>query len=461
MKKLSFALTIVVVASLVVTLVMLLLTHPGFSKPLVARAAGPHKALGVSKPPGTELTCSEPVRVGVMTDLTGPLALYGAHIERSFRLGMEYGTGTPGPSDVYNLDGCEIRVLWGDDQSNSDTAETVARDLIEVDGVDILVGTVSSGVTVVLQDLAVEYGIVHIAAPAASNDITGINFTPNTFRTSRSSYQDAANLCEYLGSQQATLVQIAPDYSWGWETAKTYRDACGYFGARFVADDIFSPLDTTDFGPYLEQILDSGADSWIVTWAGGGFTLMMEQAGQLGVMDEMDLAISFADNESMAALFSDTVGTTGGIVYHYTSPHNAINDWLVQETKARHGIPPDLFYADGMNAALLILEAIQATDGDVSADALITAMEGMQFEGPKGTVTIRPEDHVAIQDLYIVTLLNVDDPDYAFFGHVTGFQSLVPCMLPEELQDRCGGLPVGTLVRRVYLPLVLHSSLQK
>jgi hypothetical protein len=72
---------------------------------------------------------------------------------------------------------------------------------------------------------------------------------------------------------------------------------------------------------------------------------------------------------------------------------------------------------------------------------MIGAMEGMEFEGPKGTINIRPEDHVAIQDMYIATLTNVDDPEAKFFEYVSTNRPNVPCLLPEGLQDRCGDLP--------------------
>ncbi len=80
---------------------------------------------------------------------------------------------------------------------------------------DIIVGTVSSGATATLQEIAKENDVVHIAAPAAANDITGVNFNEYTFRTSRNNYQDAVNLCEYLTKEYDTFVQIAPDYSFG------------------------------------------------------------------------------------------------------------------------------------------------------------------------------------------------------------------------------------------------------
>jgi branched-chain amino acid transport system substrate-binding protein len=343
-----------------------------------------------------------------------------------------------------------VQVLLRDDQGSAETTATLARELIEVDGVDLLVGTVSSGSTATLQEIALENDVVLIVAPAAANDITGINFNDHTFRTSRENYQDSINLCEYLATQYETFIQIAPDYSFGYGGAQAFRDACTYFGGEFIADDIFAPLDTSDFTPYMEQILDSGADAWIVTWAGGGFVPMFQAAAELGVLDSMGLGASFFDNLTMQAIFQPIVGQTSGILYCHQCPDNTINDWLVQETRARYEVAPDLFDADGMNAAILAVEAIKATalkatGGDTSSAALIAAMEGMEFEGPKGTVYIRPEDHVAIQDMYIVTLDNLDDPDFNFYTVVDTTRPEPPCLLPEGEQDRCGDLPIGSL----------------
>ncbi len=395
------------------------------------------------------LTCAEPIKVGLITDQTGALAIYGAHVMRGFPLGMEYATGSEATDNEtytsYTLDGCEIQVFIRDDQSTPDITATVARELIEVEGVDILVGTVSSGATATLQELARENQIPLIVAPAAANDITGVAFNEYTFRTSRNNYQDAVNICEYLVDQYGTFVQIAPDYAFGYGGAAAFRDACTLFGGEFVADDIFAPADTTEFTPYMEQILDSGAEAFLVTWAGGGFVPMMQAATELGVMDEMAMASGFVDNVVMPTFFANAIGNTSGILYHYTAPDNAVNDWLVEQTMARFSVPPDLFDADAMNAAILLVEAVKATGGDVSADAMIGAMEGMEFEGPKGTIYIRPEDHVAIQDMYIVTLTNVDDPEFKFFDLVETNRPNVPCLLPEELQDRCGDLPIGAL----------------
>jgi branched-chain amino acid transport system substrate-binding protein len=401
------------------------------------------------------LSCDKPIKVGLITDATGALAIYGAHIIRSFMLGMEYATGAPGSvgdvftaedgSNTFMLDGCEIQVLLGDDQTNPDLTSSIAREFVEVDGVDVLVGTVSSGNTATLQEIAAENQIVLIVAPAAANDITGVNFNEYTFRTSRENYQDAMALCEYITQAYDTFVQIAPDYSFGWGGAAAYRDSCTVNGGTFPVDDIFAPFDTTDFTPYMEQVLDSGAQAWIPTWAGGGFIAIMQAAVDLGVTDQMDMASSFVDNVALPAFFGNSIGAVGSTLYHYTAPNNPINDWLIAEDKARYGVYPDLFDADGFNAAVLLVEAINATEGDTSSAALIPAMEGMEFEGPKGTVYIRPEDHVAIQDMYVMKLLNVDDPDAKFFEYITTTRPEPPCLLPEEMKARCGSLPYGSL----------------
>jgi branched-chain amino acid transport system substrate-binding protein len=402
------------------------------------------------------LTCAEPIKVGLITDASGALAIYGAHILRSFMLGMEYAAGAPGSAgekfdftaaqeNTFTFGECEVQVFVRDDKSTPDTTAQLARELIDVEQVDVLVGTVSSGATATLQGIAAESQIPLIVAPAAANDITGVNFNEYTFRTSRNNYQDAMNECLALTKQYKTFVQIAADYAFGHGSADAFRDACTLDGGTFVGDDIFAPVTTTDFTPYMEQIAKSGAEAYIVTWAGSGFVSLVQSAKDQGVTDKMALGTTFIDNVLMPTFFSNAIGTTAGIVYHYSAPKNEINDYLVSKESEVYGVTPDLFDADGMNAALMIVAALKATNGDTSSDALVKAMEGLTFEGPKGTVYIRPEDHVAIQDMYILKLDNLTDPKANFYSYVDTTRPEPPCLLPEALKDRCGTLPYGNL----------------
>ena len=157
---------------------------------------------GNAEPTDKTLTCAEPLKIGLITDKTGALALYGEMIERSFLLGMEYMAGAPGTEDhVFQIDNCQVQVLIRDDQSTPDTTSTVARELIDVENVDLLVGTTSSGATATLQQIALDNDKILIVAPAAANEITGANFNDHTFRVSRTNYHDAVNQCEYMAGQ--------------------------------------------------------------------------------------------------------------------------------------------------------------------------------------------------------------------------------------------------------------------
>ena len=427
-----------------------------------AEAAPTEAPTEAAAPETASLTCAEPVKVGLITDVTGSLAIYGAHILRSFMLGMEYATGAPGSAgekfdfavaqeNTFKLDNCEFQVFVRDDQGLPDTTATVARELIEVNDVDILVGTASSGGTATLQGIAAENQIPLIVAPAAANDITGANFNEYTFRVSRNNYQDAMNECAYLTKQYKTFVQIAPDYAFGRGSAAAFRDACTLDGGTFVMDDIFAPLDTTDFTPYIQKAMDSGAENLFLTWAGTGYVTLFQQLSDLGALEKMKVATGFGDNASFAAVFGSAVGTIGLNVYHWSVPTNPVNDWLVKRHVEEYKEYPDLFTAGGFASAIALAEGLKKTNGDASGDAMIPALEGLKFEGPKGTYYLRPEDHVAEQPMNILELVTLDPGKdengintYKFFKtvYVSEYNELgVPCTLAGDFASRCGSLP--------------------
>jgi branched-chain amino acid transport system substrate-binding protein len=155
----------------------------------------------------------------------------------------------------------------------------------------------------------------------------------------------------------------------------------------------------------------------------------------------MVVGTGVGDNQTLAAGYADAVGSVGIQVYHYTLPDNEINDWLVERHIEEHGAPPDLWAAGGMMAAQMLVEGLEATLGDASADALISVYEdNFEFDGPKGTISIRPYDHVALQPLYFVEVDNVTDPDLKFVNLIREFspeETAPPCQLPEEYADRC------------------------
>lgn len=409
--------------------------------PTEAPTAAPPTAAPTAVPPTAEPTDGPPITVGLMTDDSGPLAIYGPMLERGWELGLEYATNGTG-----KVAGHPINTVLKDTASAPDTGVSLAREAIEKDGAQVLVGSPSSGVALAIASVAAENKLVYIAAPAASPDITGKAFNIYTFRAGRTSVQDALTMGAALVQQGTTFVQIAPDYAFGKGSAAGFYAVVKAAGGSFTLNDtaegagtIFVPLETTDFTAFLNQVLDAKAEVLIVTWAGTGFVPLFQQMQQLGILDSMVVATGMGDNQTMAAGYADAIGSQGVSVYHYSLFDNEVNNWLVQKHVEKYGTPPDLFTESGFNAAIMLVKALETTNGDPSADGLIKALEGMTFDGPKGKYTVRAEDHVLLQPMTLVKLKNTTDPDFKFFDLMTLFapeDTAPPCAAPAEL-NRC------------------------
>jgi branched-chain amino acid transport system substrate-binding protein len=90
----------------------------------------------------------------------------------------------------------------------------------------------------------------------------------------------------------------------------------------------------------------------------------------------------------------------GGTFYYYDFPKNPMNDWLVAENRKRFNQPPDLFTAGGFVTAAAIVAGIKKANS-TDTEKLIAAMEGMEFDTPKGKMIFRKEDHQAMQAQYV------------------------------------------------------------
>ena len=381
------------------------------------------------------------VVVGLMTDDSGSLAIYGPMLERGWELGLEYatkGTGIAG--------GKTIKTVIKDTTSTPDVGVSLAREALEKDGAKILVGSPSSSVALAVSGVAAENKTVYISAPAASPDLTGKAFNTYTFRAGRTSVQDALTMGAALVGLGETFVQIAPDNAFGRGSAAGFYAVIKGAGGKFTTSDtaegagaIFVPIETTDFTPYLNQVLDAKAKVLVVTWAGTGFVPLFQQATQLGILKNMVVGTGMGDNQTMAKGYADAVGSVGVSVYHYSLFNTDVNKWLVEKHIAKFGTPPDLFTESGFNAAIMTVKALEATKGDTAADGLIKALEGMTFDGPKGAYTVRPEDHVLLQPMTLVKLIDTKSADFKFFELVKAFapeETAPPCAVPAE-QNRC------------------------
>jgi branched-chain amino acid transport system substrate-binding protein len=388
---------------------------------------------------------SEPLVIGLLVDQSGPLTLYGFELEYGFKLGLlqaagvnpaDYGNDMDAALAAVTIAGRPVEVLVRDNASNPDNAASQARELIEQGGAEILVGAPSSGVMTGVQQVALDSDVILFAAPAASPAITGANFNVNTFRICRNTFQDFLAFAPYATKELgANFVILAVDNDFGRASAAA-AGVLASAGISFVSEPIYAPLETTDFTPYLQQVLDSGADAVLPIWAGDGSITLFQQIAELGVQDKMAVVAAFNSNDVVKAADPSTIGNISWIVYHYSFPQNDINQFLVDGYKAVYNDVPDLFSECSFATAQALAAAVTATNGDTLPESMIPVLEGMTFEGPKGTYAIRPSDHQALVPMYIARLANLDDPDQKFFylmAEVPANQIVPPILLAAEV----------------------------
>lgn len=413
-------------------------------------------ALLLLVPGATMAQEGEPLRIGLMVDQSGALTIYGYELEYGFTLGLLYAAGID-PSEYDSIDAAledvvigdrPVEVLVRDNASDPDTAASHARELIEVEGVEILVGAPSSGVTVGLQQVALDNEVILFAAPGASPTITGENYNPNTFRVCRNTFQDFLSFVPYATEEIGTdFIILAADYDFGRASAAAAEAVLGGAGIEFVRDTIYAPLETTDFTAPLQEVLASGADAVLPIWAGDTSVALFQQLAELGVQDELAVVAAFNSNDIVAVSDPSTIGNVSWVVYHYAFPDNEINDWLVEKHVEFFPNPatgetdyPDLFTECAFASAQAMVSAVEATGGDTLPEAMIPELEGLIFDGPKGVYGIRPSDHQALMPMYVARLDNLEDEDFVFLElleTVSPLASIPPCLLEDEYADRC------------------------
>jgi len=365
---------------------------------------------------------SSPLKVGVITSRVGPLDYYGTMQIRGLELGIQYATQGSG-----KIAERPIELLIEDDAGDPATGGQKARALIENQGVHILQGCASSAVTIVVAQVAQEYKRLLLVEPAAADSVTGAHFNRYIFRTAPNVSQDAAAGGKYAVKHLGrTFCFLAPDYLWGHQSNAAWKRVVEEHGGKTLGE-FLAPPETTTFTPYLQKVLDIKPDVLVQSWAGAGYRQLFGDMRQSGIFERMRVTGGLGDREARRALGLDAVGMVGIIKYSCILPHNPINDWLTAQHVERHGEPPDLFTGGGFAAGVALVQALNRTKGNPDAEALLPVMEGMSFAGPKGTYTFRPEDHQALQPMYIVEMVPDPDPQ-----HPWAIPKLIQEMTPEE-----------------------------
>jgi len=344
----------------------------------------------------TGAATAEDLKVALIYGRTGALEAYAKQTETGLRLGFEYAT-----KGSMTVGARKIVIITKDDQSKPDLGKTALAEAYEDDKADIAIGTSSSGSALAMLPVAEEHKKILIVEPAVADQITGDKWNRYIFRTARNSSQDAISNAVAIGKPGVTIATLAQDYAFGRDGVAAFKEALAKTGATLAAEE-YAPLNATDFTAPAQRLFDVLKDKpgrkiiWVI-WAGAGNPL-----AKLQDMDPKRYGIEISTGGNILpalAAYKAFPGMEGATYYYYDIPKNPVNDWLVAEHKKRFNEPPDFFTAGGFAAAMATVAAIEKAKS-TDSEKLIAAMEGMEFDTPKGKMVFRKEDHQALQSMY-------------------------------------------------------------
>lgn len=270
------------------------------------------------------------IRAGVITSETGPLAGYGEQYLEAFKAGLDYATD--GTSEV---DGTKIVVEYRDDAGDPDTAVTAAKELIG-DGVNILLGSASSGVALAVAEQAAQNKVLFISGPAAADGITGIN--DYTFRSGRQSAQDVATAGTFLDDLDGKkIVVFAQNNAFGQGNVAAVEAILGAQGA--TVEPVLVAEDVTEFTPFAQQVVSAAPDLVFVAWAGATSGAMWQAMSQQGVLDEVPVVTGLGDEATFGAYGEASEKINFLNHYFAGAPDNEGNDAMVAAIEEAGGRP--------------------------------------------------------------------------------------------------------------------------
>ncbi|SHL18637.1 amino acid/amide ABC transporter substrate-binding protein, HAAT family [Desulfatibacillum alkenivorans DSM 16219] len=352
---------------------------------------------------------AEPIKIGIIQGLSGPLEIYGKAEVTGFKMGLEYFT-----KGTNQINGRDVTLVIEDTQLQAARAKMLLTKLYSDDKVDLAIGPTSSGVALAVLPVARDFKKILIVEPAVADSITGKDWNRYVFRTGRNSSQDAISNAAAVAKPGVSIACIGQDYAFGRDGIAAYKEAAEKLGAKIVHEEYCDPKGT-DFVAPIQRIIEAMKDLpepkfvWVI-WAGkGGPIPQLISAG----LDKYGIEITSGGNVLAALkMMKPLDGMQGATYYYYENPKNPVNDWLVEEHFKRFGDPPDFFTCGGFAAAGAVVKAITAA-GSTDTEKLIAAMEGMEFMTPKGTMKFRKEDHQALQTMFAFKLKVDPDVEWA------------------------------------------------
>lgn len=335
----------------------------------------------------------DPVKIGLITTLSGPAGYLGNQILDGFKLAVEDG----------KLGGVPVEIVAEDDGFKPANGRQIADKMLHDEDIKLFTGIVFSNIAGATVPDILDAGAIYVSPNAAPSVFAGESCNENYFVVAwqnDSLHEAAGQNANILGYKRAFV--LAPNYQAG-------KDAITGFKRMFdgeIVGELYTQLGQTDFAAEMAQIREADPDMVFQFEPGGMGIAFMRQYQQAGLLGEIPMVVSepSIDGVILDALGDAAIGVQGAA--HWGPDFdNEANKAFMEKWKATHEQPATYYASQGYDTALLMASALKATGGDVSdIDAFREALRKADFASVRGDFEFGPNQH-PIQDWYSVEVV--------------------------------------------------------
>jgi len=324
-----------------------------------------------------------PIKIGFVTDLTGPAAQAAKDMVNGLTLYLdEIGS---------QMAGRKVELIVEDSQGRPDVALTKLRKIVEHDRVHIVAGVLFGHIGYALAPKVEEYRIPALFTVAASDDLTQRLKYRWVIRTGWASSQPSHPFGEYaartLGYRRVAVV--ASDYAFGWEVVGGFQRTFEESGGQ-VIQKLWAPLGVMDLSPYIAKIRRD-ADAVLTMIAGASTLQFLKQYEEAGLKARIPLIGGgpAVDEALLPSMGDEALGVITPLIYSGALDTPA-NRRFVKEYRARFGKVPSYFSETNYTSGRWINEAVKALGGNVEdREKLLAALRKVEIpDAPRGPVRL-------------------------------------------------------------------------
>ncbi len=336
---------------------------------------------------------SSPIKVGLMLPYSGTYAGLGNAIENGFKLYVQEQGG--------KLGGRDVQYFKVDDESEPAKATDNVNKLIKRDNVDVLVGTVHSGVALAMAKAAKDNNTLLVIPNAGADAITGPMCGPNIVRSSFSNWQPGYAMGVVAGQKGVKrAMTITWAYAAGAESTKGFTEGLEKGGGK-VIKDLTLPFPNVEFQALLTEIAAQKPDAVYAFFAGGGAVKFVKDYAAAGLNKTIPLyGPGFLTDGTLEAQGASAQSMLTTL--HYADDLNTPKNNAFRKAYAlAYKSQPDVYAVQGYDAAQILANGLKAVGGDLSKrEQLTAAMRKTAVDSPRGKFTISPAGN-PVQDIYL------------------------------------------------------------